>query len=169
MLQAVSTAIEIETDGRECYMAAAKESNNQAGRNLLLSLAEEEEQHRAEFEKIYDAVSKEKGWPDIEPVLGNSRKIKDTLVRTCRAMGADISGNETEIELIKEAIEKEKKSYEFYKERAEQASYESEKNFYSAVANEEWDHALTLSDYYDYLFDPASWFLNIEHPSLDGG
>jgi len=30
-------------------------------------------------------------------------------------------------------------------------------------------HELALIDYYDYLSDPAGWFVKKEHPSLDGG
>jgi rubrerythrin len=32
MLQAINTAIEMESDGKECYLAASKESTNEAGR-----------------------------------------------------------------------------------------------------------------------------------------
>ncbi|GAH21770.1 unnamed protein product, partial [marine sediment metagenome] len=28
---------------------------------------------------------------------------------------------------------------------------------------------LVLLDYYEYLKDPAGWFVRKEHPSLDGG
>jgi hypothetical protein len=37
------------------------------------------------------------------------------------------------------------------------------------VAAEEREHHLILLDYYEYLKDPAGWFVKKEHPSLDGG
>ena len=43
MLQAINTAIEMELDGKQCYLAASKGGTNEAGRKLLLSLAEEED------------------------------------------------------------------------------------------------------------------------------
>jgi rubrerythrin len=43
ILQAINTAIEMELDGKQCNLAASKGSTNEAGRKLLLSLAEEED------------------------------------------------------------------------------------------------------------------------------
>jgi hypothetical protein len=36
------------------------------------------------------------------------------------------------------------------------------------VASEEKEHYLILLDYFEYLKDPAAWFVQKEHPSLDG-
>ena len=54
ILQAINMAIEMELDGKECYLAASKGSTNEAGRKLLQSLAEEEDNHRQSFEGIYN-------------------------------------------------------------------------------------------------------------------
>ncbi len=40
MLQVINMAIEMELDGKECYLAASKDSTNEAGKKLLQSLAE---------------------------------------------------------------------------------------------------------------------------------
>ena len=61
MLQAMNTAIEMESDGKECYLAASKESTNEAGRKLLESLAEEEDSHRRKFEELYNSMLKGRG------------------------------------------------------------------------------------------------------------
>ena len=58
VLQAINAAIEMESDGKECYLAASKESTNAAGRKLLQSLAEEEDSHRLKFEKLYNSIVK---------------------------------------------------------------------------------------------------------------
>ncbi|GAI26187.1 unnamed protein product, partial [marine sediment metagenome] len=42
-------------------------------------------------------------------------------------------------------------------------------DFYETLAAEEREHHLILLDYYEYLKDPAGWFVKKEHPSLDGG
>jgi hypothetical protein len=46
--------------------------------------------------------------------------------------------------------------------------YDTEKEFYEQLAKER-EHELALVDYYEYLADPAGWFVKIERPSLDGG
>jgi rubrerythrin len=38
--RALEIAIEMETDGKECYLETSKESRNEAGKKLLQSLAE---------------------------------------------------------------------------------------------------------------------------------
>ena len=71
--------------------------------------------------------------------------------------------------MVNVAIDKETKSYEFYRDLAGNAAFETEKEFYGTLADEEWEHARALQDYAEYLTDPAAWFVGKEHPSLDGG
>ena len=52
ILQAITIAIEMELDGKQCYLAASECSTNEAGKKLLQSLAEEEDNHRQKFEGI---------------------------------------------------------------------------------------------------------------------
>jgi len=169
MLQAINTAIGMESDGKECYLAASKESTNEAGRKLLESLAEEEDGHRLKFEELYNSMLKGRGWPSIELKPDKSRDIRDTLVKTCTMLGVNVSGTSSELDAVQVAIDKEKKSYDFYEHQASIAAYDSEREFYTKLAKEEREHELALLDYYDYLSDPAGWFVKTEHPSLDGG
>lgn len=66
VLQALKIAIEMEMDGKECYLEASKESRNEAGKKLLQSLAEEEESHQLKFEEIYNTIRKGRAWPALE-------------------------------------------------------------------------------------------------------
>ena len=83
MLQAINTAIEMESDGKECYLAASKDSTNEAGRKLLESLAEEEDSHRTKFEELYSSILEGRGWPSIEIQTDKTHDIRNTLVKTC--------------------------------------------------------------------------------------
>lgn len=86
-----------------------------------------------------------------------------------RSTGCHPSGNPRELDAVKIAIDKEKKSYDFYERQVTNATYDAEKCFYRSLAAEERAHELALIDYYDYLSDPAGWSVKKEHPSLDGG
>jgi rubrerythrin len=169
ILQAINMAIEMELDGKECYLAASKGSTNEAGRKLLQSLAEEEDNHRQSFEGIYNSISKGRDWPPIDLGTDKARYIRNTLVKTCQSLGMSVGGTSSELDAVKVAIDKEKKSYDFYENQASEAIYDTEKSFYEALAREEREHELALLDYYEYLTDPAGWFVKVEHPSLDGG
>ena len=80
-----------------------------------------------------------------------------------------VGGTSSELDAVKVAIDQEKKSYDFYENQASEAIYNTEKSFYETLAREEREHELALLDYYEYLADPAGWFVKAEHPSLDGG
>jgi len=57
----------------------------------------------------------------------------------------------------------------FYQSQGKDATYDAERDFYETLAAEEREHHQVLLDYYEYLKDPAAWFVSKEHPSLDGG
>ena len=84
-------------------------------------------------------------------------------------MGVSEGALTSEFDAIKSAIDKEKESYDFYELQSKDATYEAERSFYEALAREERDHELVLLDYYEYLADPAGWFVKKERHSLDGG
>jgi len=169
MLQAISTAIEMESDGKQCYLAASEGSTNEAGRKLLQSLAKEEDNHRQIFEAIYNSMHNERGWPSLDLGANKARDIHTTLVKTCQALGVSVGETSSELDAVEIAIDKEKKSYDFYEKQAKNATYVTEKELYETLAREERQHELALLDYYEYLVDPAGWFVKTEHPSLNGG
>lgn len=169
MLEAINIAIEMESDGQECYLAASRESKNDAGRQLLVSLAQEEDGHKRKFQELYESIAKGQGWPVHLTGSGIIKDIRSNLGKACQVLGVSVDGSSGELEALETAIVKEKKSYEFYKQQADKAVYDTEKKFYSAIASEEWEHEQALLDYHEYLSDPAGWFADKEHPSLDGG
>ena len=63
----------------------------------------------------------------------------------------------------------ENQTYDFYQQQEKQASHNAESEFYQALSAQEKEHHMVLLDYYEYLKDPAAWFVEKEHPSLDGG
>ena len=169
ILQAIKIAMEMDLDGEECYLAANKDSTNEAGRKLLQPLAEEEDSNRLTFEKIYNSIRKGRDWPSIDLGEDKTGDIRNTLVETCQALAVSVSGTFSELDAVKVAIDKEKRSYDFYENQVRNAVYDNEKEFYETLAEEEREHELALLDHYDYLTDPAAWFVKTEHPSLDGG
>jgi len=168
-LEALQIAIQMEIDGKEYYLKASQESTNKLGKKLLESLATEEDTHRQKFEEIYDAIQSKKAWPvsDFQPDVG--RKLRIIFARATEEMGSSIKAPATELDAIQTAMDMENKTYDFYKSRGGNATYDAERDFYETLATEEREHRLILLDYYEYLKDPADWFVKKEHPSLDGG
>ena len=168
-LEGLQIAIQMEIDGKEYYQKASWSSANQLGRKLFQSLAAEEDIHRQKFEEIYGAISSKKAWPkaDFQPDKGKS--LKTIFAGATEAMGSNVRALDTELDAIQMAMDLENKSYDLYINRSQIATYDSEKDFYQTLAGEEKVHYQVLLDYYEYLKDPAAWFVKKEHPSLDGG
>ena len=168
-LEALKIAIQMEIDGKDYYLKASQESSNELGRKLLQSLAAEEDIHRQKFEEIYNAIRDKKAWPvtDFQPRGG--RGLRTIFARATEEMGSNVKTLTGELDAIQTAMDMENKSYDFYKSRGKDAAYDVEREFYETLAAEEREHYLVLLDYYEYLKDPAGWFVKQEHPSLDGG
>lgn len=168
-LEALQIAIEMEIDGKKCYLQASRESTNEVGRKLLKSLAAEETTHQRKFEEIYSAIRGKKAWPVTDFRPDGGKKLRTIFAQTCEVIGIEVKAPVTELDIIKTAIDKENKSFDFYKRQGKDATYAAERDFYETLAGEEREHSLILLDYWEYLKDPAAWFVNKEHPSLDGG
>ncbi len=167
-LETLQIAIQMELDGKEYYLKASLESSNELGKKLLQSLAAEEDIHRQKFGEIYNAIRNKKVWPitDFQPDGG--KELRTLFARAIEEMSSTMRAATTELDAIQTAMEMENKTYDFYKSQGKNASYDAEKDFYGALAAQEREHHMVLLDYYEYLKDPAGWFVKKEHPSLDG-
>lgn len=168
-LEALQIAIQMEIDGNEYYLKASQESNNELGKKLLESLATEEDTHRQKFEQIYDAIQSKKAWPTTDFRPDGGKRLRTIFARATEEMGSNIKALATELDAVQTAMDMENKTYDFYKSQGKNANYDTERDFYESLAAEERGHHLILLDYYEYLKDPAGWFVKKEHPSLDGG
>ena len=168
-VQALQKAIKMEIDGKEFYLKASRESSNELGKKLLESLAAEEDVHRQNFEKIYNSIRIKQGWPGTGFQPDGGKRLRTIFAEAMEEAGAGIEVPATELDAVKTAMEMENKTYDYYKDQGQDATYDTERDFYQALATEEREHHLVLLDYYEYLSDPAGWFVQKEHPSLDGG
>jgi len=167
--EALQTAIQMEIDGKEFYLKASQESSNELGKKLLQTLATEEDHHRRKFEEIYSAIVSEMDWPKTDFQPDGGKNLRTIFASATEEMVSSKESIPTELEAVQKAMYLENKTYDFYKSRSENASHDAEIDFYQTVAAEEKEHYLILLDYYEYLKDPAAWFVGKEHPSLDGG
>ncbi len=169
-LEALQTAIQMEIDGKEYYLKASKASRNELGKKLLKKLAGEEDVHRKVFEDIYKTISAKKGWPDKKIQHDGGQGLRTIFARALEEMSKeDVKTIPTELEAIQTAMAMENKTFDFYRSRSGKATYTAEKELYEALATQEEEHHRVLLDYFEFLKDPAAWFVQKEHHSLDGG
>jgi rubrerythrin len=168
-LEGLKIAIQMEIDGKQYYLKASQESANELGKKLLEKLAAEEDVHRQRFEQIYDTIRDKKAWPETDFQPDGGRSLRTIFARAAEEKGSAAEGDATELAAVKTAMSMENKTFDYYIRQGASASRDAERDFYYAVAGEEKEHYLILLDYYEYLKDPAAWFTQKEHHSLDGG
>jgi len=166
-IEALQLAIQMEVEGKEFYQQASQKSNNKLVKELFQNLANEEDVHRKKFEEIYEALKKGQDWPDVEPPSEKAKRIKSIFAEATKELGSKIKVANSELEAVKTAMDMESKTYDLYRSRSEQSTLPAERRFYQALAAEERGHHLALLDSYEYLTDPAGWFVMKEH-RLDG-
>ena len=165
-LAALQTAIQMEIDGKKCYLQLASTGADAAGCKLFAALAEEEDIHLKKFEQIFRALDAGHTWPQV--TLGDSQAATSVGIFT-QTPGGNKGSTSSELKSIQKAMAMENKTLAYYLEQAGKAAYPLEKQFYQAVAAQERVHHALLLDYFEFLKDPAQWFTMKEHQSLDGG
>lgn len=169
VLDALKIALEMEVQGKEFYLKASEVSAHQLGKELLKKLAAEEDVHRALFKKIYDAMRSERGWPDVQYKSDKGQALETVFKKALKKLDKDQASLTTEMDAIQTGMDMENKTYDFYINRSSDALYDAEKQLYESIAMQEREHHRVLQDYYDYLKDPAQWYVKAEHTSVDGG
>jgi rubrerythrin len=168
VLEALQAAIKMETDGKKFYLRASAQSSNDAGKKLLKTLAAEEDIHRQNFEVIYEALRHKKGWPNIA-VKRAGKGLRTVFNEAAGKVGKAAKALASEIGAVQTAMEMENKSYDFYRSQLKTATSDAAKSFYEVLSVQEKEHHRLLLDYFEFLKDPAAWFVKAEHHSLDGG
>ena len=165
--EVLRNAIQMEKDGKAFYLEASKSCGNEPGKKLFRSLAKEEDGHRRDFEKIFEALRNKYEWPPTEIATKNTARKKPLLSgltpQTCPALPPA----EGEIASVRTAVKMENEAYDFYRKQLAQSTYPGEREFYLALSAAENAHRLALVDYLEFISDPAAYFVEHEHPSLD--
>jgi rubrerythrin len=168
-VKALQISIQMEIDGKEFYLQTSQKSSNKMGEKLLHSLAEAEDVHRQKFIEIYDVIRSEKVWPKVTLEPDGAQNLKTVFALATEEMAPTSKPMAEELDALQTAMSMENKSLDFYEEQKAEAGDDTERNFYETVAAEERQHHIVLADYYEFLTDPAGWFVRKDHPSLDGG
>ena len=155
-LQALRQAMRLEEDGYEFYTEAAERTADPRGREMFLSLADDEELHLRTVQDQYEALSSGKGWlsfsdeeMDIELVgLGEPLFPPEKEA---------VSPEASDIDALLFALQIENESYEFYGKAAAETADPAGKAMYQYLADQERTHFDILMLNYEHLTSTGSW------------
>ena len=116
MMEILQSAIQMEIDGKEFYQRASQQSSTPS-KQLFERLAIEEDEHRRKFEEIYEALKKRPDWPAVEAPSSGGKRLRSIFAEASKKLGTQINPSQSELDAIKQAMNMELKSYEFYRSR----------------------------------------------------
>jgi len=167
LLQALKDAVQMEVEGRQFYLEAAKKVKSEGVREIMEYLAESEVYHIQKFNEIYQSLQKDQGWTETMAAFAPPKHEPYVCVM---AMTKDNqgTGGQDDLQALRTGIKMEECSIDYYTKLAKEIVNPLARRFLMSVAHEERGHLLALMDMHNYLSDPADWFYVKEMGHVDG-
>ncbi len=167
LLKALKDAIQMEVDGRQFYLEAAKKVKNEGVRHILDYLAESEVYHIKKFNEIYQSLEKDPAWTEKLAEFKPPKSEPYACVMAMTETGQGTGGKD-DLEALKTGLKMEQCAIDYYTKLAKETPGPLARRFFMSLAHEERGHYLMLMDMHNYLTDPADWFYVTEMSMVDG-
>jgi len=157
--QAIRTALEYETGVHRTYMEAMEKTSDGSAKRIFEVLGEEERQHIAYLRSRLDEW--QKTGKILVKKLGTSIPERKTIEKSLEDLRQTIQPKRTrqllELELLKQALDAEIKTSDFYKEMVRTLDAEGQEMFRRFVEIEEGHEAIVQAEI-DSLSNLGFWF-----------
>lgn len=152
-------AMQMEKDGEAYYRQLAQQTGNKGLKSILTMLADEEVKHY----KIIEKMETEKPRPAPAKILARAKNIFAKIKKSDEGLDF-VSG---QIGLYRKAQDIEKKSEQFYREKANKVEEKYQKEIFLQLAEEENKHYFLLENIIQFVSRPETWVENAEFYHLD--
>jgi rubrerythrin len=154
--KALEEAIRFEVDGREFFLQAAEKAETYFTKSIFKVLAEEELSHIQRVKEVHRrCLSSEK---DVFlPPGSHKNHLENIFEQAKRETDPRVLMKTGEMEAVRLALQLEIKGHDFYDRLAREATGESEKAFYSQLAQEESVHFSVLRQMEEALLNARSF------------
>ncbi|HER00059.1 MAG TPA: rubrerythrin [candidate division Zixibacteria bacterium] len=158
-------AMQMEQDGRDYYEEMASKTKIPALKKILTGLADDEKRHYQIFKNLKEQHS--------DQVSQLSEK-STTIMSDARNIFEQLSGDEVEVDTAGDAIEVwehaqeiEKKSEDFYREKAGVVPDKTARDLLNKIADEEHKHWALIESVMQFLHRPDRWLEDAEWNHLE--
>ena len=152
-------AMQLEKDGEVFYRELAQKSDDSGIKSIFNMLADDEVKHNKVLE---DMKKEEKPQMAETEVLKSARNIFTQLKEEGK-----FDYKLPQIELYKKAQDLEKKTEDFYREKAKEAEDEYQKEMLLKIAEEEKKHYFLLDNIIEFVSKPQVYLENAEFSNLE--
>ena len=157
-------AMKMELDGKAFYEKMASQSENAALKNILHDLAQDEVKHYNIFKRFRDGdFSAASEMQTSSKVFQRAKNVFESIA--AKPEFKEFSGDV--VNTWKKAQEIEKKSEDFYRQKASAAENEKAKKTIMLIADEEHKHWALIENVLQFLQRPKQWLEDAEWNNLD--
>lgn len=152
-------AMQMEKDGEDYYRQLAQKTDNKRVKTILTMLADEEVKH-------YDTVEDMR---TTKPELAETTILddaKNVFVQMAES-GEKFDFDAKQSELYKKAQDIEKKSEDFYRQKASEVQQEYQTDVFLELAEQEKQHYFLLENIIQLVTRPETWLENAEFSHLE--
>ena len=159
MMNIFEYAMQMEKDGENYYRQLVQQTANKGLKTILTMLADEEVKHYNAIEKM---KTEELQMTDAT-ILADAKNVFVQIKESDENFAFDIK----QTELYKRAQDIEKKSREFYLEKANEVQEKYQKELFLRLAEEEKKHYFLLENIIEFVSRPETWLENAEFFHLE--
>jgi len=152
-------AMKMEKDGEQFYREIASKTKNRGLKTILAMLADAEVKHYRLFQNMKNHEALEM---TDSPILRDVKNVFEKI-RDEKQFDVDVS----EIDLYREAQGIEKKSRDFYLDKANEIKDEAQRNALIRIADEEKRHYSILENMITFVNRPNIWLEDPEWYHLE--
>lgn len=167
-LNALEVALNNEMKEREFYLKNAKRTKNPLGKAMFRQIGDDELEHYERLKQLQQEWKRQGKWPETVPLKVKDTIVKDILLEYIKKIDELSKGDSDDLKAVQIAIDFEAKGAKFYSELRDSVTDPKEKQFFDLLSRIENEHYLSLKDTEEYFIDPKSWYLKVEHHTLDG-
>jgi len=165
----LKNAIAFEEEGMRFFSDRAENAPSTLERNIFRSLAKDEAGHKAYLVRLRDDLLRTRDIDSMAEEGHPHRTPRQIFEESLATVQDPYSAEAEELEILRGAMEVEKRGYAMYSGAAKQVESIRARELFEHLAAEEQNHFQLLHNTYDYLANPEGWHGFDESPMLDGG
>jgi rubrerythrin len=156
-------AMKMELDGKNFYEEHAAKTDAEELKKILLELAGDEQKHYQLFKAMRDGLPAEYDEASKTEILNATKNVFETFKESHQ----DFSFPPEARDIWLKAREIEKKSEEFYRQKAEETQDEKQKHILGKIAEEEHRHWVAIENVIQFMERPRTWLEDAEWSNLE--
>jgi len=151
---------QMEKDGEAYYRGLAERTPDEGLEAVFLQLAEDEVKHYQVFKKMAERSEVDMGPTEV---LAGAKNV----FRKMREAGAAPEVVTDHVEAYRKALQVERESEAFYREKAGEVDSPAYRALFERIAEEEKKHAFLLEQVIEFVSRPQQWLENAEFHRLE--